>query len=294
MITTKQKCALGGLLAMSAAVWTPQLLARMNDDTSASVAPDGPDEAEMAAIDAEFDLMMAGDSGMDGFSDGPLQAPSAAMPTRADVDGSSGGSPLDPVAGGLVGPDALLASIAAALGQGSTFGGGTGPGVLRDSRVGRSWPGATPAQSEEDAANTSATLVFLRTHPLRGTFVTESRAFAIFGAHRLAPGDSLPGTAASVVSVGRSRVVVEEAGMSVEVELPPLQTSEARMSAQAAQRGAGGLQDRSAAQAGSPQGLGSSMPGGVAPQAGTAGSGSAGAMGGADGVDAIDLGGDLR
>ena len=55
MITTKQKWLLGGLLAMSAGVWTPQILGGGGGgDSSAQVARDGPTEAEMLEMEAEM------------------------------------------------------------------------------------------------------------------------------------------------------------------------------------------------------------------------------------------------
>ncbi|MEO0660887.1 MAG: hypothetical protein AAFZ87_05060, partial [Planctomycetota bacterium] len=107
MITTKQKVLLGALVPLGAAVWVPQLMARMESDSSASI------EAE---ADLELDVMepVAG-----GFDDG-LDVDGGAL--GAADPGGSGGAPSTVSSEPLRGPDDTLAAILDTLQRSEAFG----------------------------------------------------------------------------------------------------------------------------------------------------------------------------
>ncbi|MEM8709774.1 MAG: hypothetical protein AAGG01_02380, partial [Planctomycetota bacterium] len=98
----------------------------------------------------------------------------------------------------------------------------------------------TPLAQEDEVESEPAIFGFLEDQPLRGTIVGENFSIALIGKQRVRLGEIVPGTAAKVTEIHRGRVVLVEAGMTIEVELAPLETSEALMRARAAAQVSGG------------------------------------------------------
>ncbi|MEL6713507.1 MAG: hypothetical protein AAFP86_07025, partial [Planctomycetota bacterium] len=208
MITTKQKVLLGALVPLGAAVWVPQLMARMESDSSASI------EAE---ADLELDVMepVAG-----GFDDG------LGLEEGAVAGDGSSDAPSTEASAALRGPDDTLAAILDTLQRSEAFGAPApqrgGGGLVALARE------IEAAESEDAELYSSPMVDFVDDHPLRGTVTGAVTRFALFGNYRIAEGEMLPGTSARLASVTRGEVKIEESGVSLEVALPPLATDPSR------------------------------------------------------------------
>lgn len=198
MITTKQKWILGGLLAASAGVWTPQLMQRASSDSKAQLVLDGPTEAEMLEIDAEVDEM--------------------------DVGGGSGGTrrpAQDRRPGQVDGPDEIVGSILGALGTSDVFSGEARHRTLQE--IADDW-----ARQSGDGLQEQRTplAIFLDENPFGATMVGANSRVAMLGPYTVHEGDEIPGTDAHVVEIDSGGIVIESGGMTVEIDLPPLRASE--------------------------------------------------------------------
>lgn len=218
MITNKQKWVLGGLVTLSAAIWTPQVLERVGGDTSSQVGVDaGPNEEEMLSIEMETTGQLPGDS-----------APSARRLTGALTGGAGASTGLSAGNGELApgGSTAIVSEVLRTLRQSEAFN--------VDSSL------ETPAASVTDQdpqtevqveSEPPSLVAFLEENPLRGTIVGESTQMALIGKHRVHVGEVVPGTAATVTEIERGRATLVEGGMTLELELKPLETSEELMRA---------------------------------------------------------------
>ena len=209
MITTKQKWILGGLLTVSAGVWTPQLLERASSDPKAQVVLDGPTEAEMLEIDAEMDEVDFGGGGS-GFTRRPAQ---------------------DRQPGQVDGPDEIVGSILGALGTSDVFSGEARHRTLQE--IADDW-----ARQSGDGLQEQRTplAIFLDENPFGATMIGANSRVAMLGSYTLREGDDLPGTGAHVVEIDSGGIVIESGGMTVEIELPPLRASEMYANDRAAAR----------------------------------------------------------
>ncbi|MFT5733713.1 MAG: hypothetical protein ACJA2W_002243 [Planctomycetota bacterium] len=226
MITHKQKLALGGLVTLSAAIWTPQVLQRFasDDGTKASVSS-GPDESEMIDIDRGGS---AGSPMGAGFSVAPPMAMAGVSGTGSLP--SSGSAPLEstldnrsPMAGGTapVGANAIVSEVLRTLRQSEAFG-------VENKVVG------TTAQIEfgEEVPEPEVLpelVAFVQENPLRGTIVGETYAVALIGKMRVRLGENVPGTGAFLTKIERGRATLNDGGLIIELELRPLETSAALM-----------------------------------------------------------------
>lgn len=199
MITTKQKWTLGALVTLSAAIWLPQIVG--SSGTEAQVGLDGPTEAEMLEMDAEYEAMLAADEGDAG-------GPAPERVVRRDPES-------------VEGPDQIVGSILGALGTSDVF--------SRDARH-RALEGlaADWARESGEAGATvrSPLTAFLEDNPLRGTMTSATSRTAMMGSYTLREGDRIPGTDARLVEIERNGVVVENDGARMDVALPPLRASE--------------------------------------------------------------------
>ncbi len=219
MITTKQKWILGGLVTLSASIWTPQVLQRVTGDarTQSSVEA-GPAEDEMLSIEM-------------GTTGGGL--PSMARPATSTGGTTSGvqaaRAPLPQ--GGAAGSSAIVSEVLQTLRRTEAFGAAARPGepvvASTDDAVVTQEPEARPS-----------IFTFLESNPLRGTIVGEKVSVALIGKHRVRLGETVPGTGAVLTEIGRGRAKLEDGALSVELELKPLETSAALMNARAQQRAA--------------------------------------------------------
>lgn len=223
MITTKQKWILGGLVTLSASVWTPQLLERVNASTSAQVSvASGPDEAEMLQIEMST-------SGTGSTHPGaPLTLTVGSNPSASNTAASSG--TIRPG-----GSTALVSEVLQTLRSTDAFGatafGGSAASTARPAAD--AGEVVAPELDEEPAAQ-PALLVFIEENPLRGTIVGETVSVALIGKHRVRLGETVPGTGAVVSHIERGRATLDDGSLSVELELQPLETDAALMEARAA------------------------------------------------------------
>lgn len=199
MITHKQKLALGGLVTLSAAIWTPQVLQRFASDegTKASVSS-GPDESEMIDIDRG------------GSAGSPMGAGLSVAPPMAMAGGTA-----------PVGANAIVSEVLRTLRQSEAFG-------VENKVVG------TTAQIEfgEEVPEPEVLpelVAFVQENPLRGTIVGETYAVALIGKMRVRLGENVPGTGAFLTKVERGRATLNDGGLIIELELRPLETSAALM-----------------------------------------------------------------
>ena len=223
MITTKQKWILGGLVTLSASVWTPQLLERVNASTSAQVSvASGPDEAEMLQIEMST-------SGTGSTHPGaPLTLTVGTTPTNSKTTGSSG--TIRPG-----GSTALVSEVLQTLRNTDAFGATAfGGSVALNPRPALTGVQVAPLEPTEEPAAQPALLAFIEGNPLRGTIVGETVSVALIGKHRVRLGETVPGTGAVVSHIERGRVTLDDGSLSVELELQPLETDTALMEARAA------------------------------------------------------------
>lgn len=206
MISTKQKWLLGGLVPLCGAIWLPQILGTAGAGTSAQVGIEGPDEAEMMAS-------MGAPTGT-----GASGAMAGGSPSRGGAPAAAGGRAPE-AASTLGGPDAALQAVVAALGDAEAFGIAAGLTPPEDGEPDR----AIGARSAADPVH-SPMLAFVESHPLRGTITGSATRLAIFGEHSVTEGSRIPGTSATLARVTRGGVTVDEGGISLEIELPPLKT----------------------------------------------------------------------
>jgi hypothetical protein len=225
MITNKQKWLLGSLITFSAAVWTPQIMERVGGDTRAQVGVDsGPNEEEMLSIEMETTDLAPGTA-----------RPVANVPAVRSTEPS--GTPVTPLAMGdgqlsAGGSSAIVSEVLRSLRQTEAF--------SVDSEIEDDLAEERVAEIfEEPVAEPPSLMVFLESHPLRGTIVGDTTKMALIGQHRVHLGDIVPGTGAVLADVKRGRVVIEEGDMSVELTLKPLETSTALMNARSQAQGAG-------------------------------------------------------
>ncbi|MEM9380062.1 MAG: hypothetical protein AAGB93_08940 [Planctomycetota bacterium] len=202
MITTKQKWLLGGLVAMSAGVWTPQILGGSGDST-AQVGLDGPTEAELLEMEEEFWEDEA--DAPDGPGSGTSAGGSAAAERRP---------------GEIDGPDEIVGSILGALGTSEVFSGEARHKTLQE--IADEW-----ARESGDVveAPRSPLAQFLEANPFNGTMTGESDRIAMLGAYTVREGDKLPGTAATVREVTRNSLTIATEDEEVRIDLPPLRAS---------------------------------------------------------------------
>lgn len=218
MMTPKQKWTIAGLVPVCLAVWVPQFL--NSNETSGQVSVDGEMGAEMMA-----DESMAGDMAHDD------ETVSGSMSTGGGRASSSSSSGTSQAATGGAGPSGvrdrsrglLVADVLKTLGASEAF---RVPGSTSDALVN----GLNPSGSSEfeglnddEPQVVSPMVSFVEENPLRGTMAGATMRFAVFGSYRVSEGDLLPGTGAMVTEIKRTGVVIQEAGMSLEVTLPPLQ-----------------------------------------------------------------------
>ncbi|MEM1452334.1 MAG: hypothetical protein AAF957_12405 [Planctomycetota bacterium] len=207
MITTKQKWLLGGLLAMSAGVWTPQILGGGGGgDSSAQVALDGPTEAEMLEMEAE----------MGSWDNGGASATGGAVGAGA----SGGTTSSDRQPGEVDGPDEIVGSILGALGTSEVFSGEARHKTLQE--IADEW-----ARESGDVVEVqrSPLAQFLEDNPFNGTMTGETDRIAMVGAYMVREGDTLPGTAAVVREVTRNSLTLATDAEEVRIDLPPLRAS---------------------------------------------------------------------
>ena len=236
MISNKQKWVLGGLVTLSAAIWTPQVMEKVGGATSSQVGVDaGPNEEEMLSI--EMETM--------GHTTGAM-VPAVRRLTPAPATAApSGESPSGQVPAGVEAP-----ILAAGDGQ-LTAGGSTAivSEVLRTLRQTEAFkvdnaleevvdkPSAEALGEEEAAAAPPSLVTFLQANPLRGTIVGETTNMALIGKHRVHLGDMVPGTAAVLTEVARGRATLMEGSMMFDLELQPLETSKELMLARSRSQG---------------------------------------------------------
>ena len=226
-MTPKQKWTIACLVPVCLGVWVPQFFG--DSETSGQVSLEGPTEAELLAVDA-----MPGEPGA------PEPAQGGGRP-RTGGDGSVGTSMQgDPAGDGTNSVQdrsrgLLVADVLKTLGASEAF---RVPGSKSDAVV----QGINSEEVAEPDVFTefdSLMVNFVEEHPLRGTMAGETMRFAVFGSYRVAEGDLLPGTGALVAEIFRTGVRIEEAGLSLEVTLPPLQTRPANSSQDSRAQGAG-------------------------------------------------------
>lgn len=197
MITTKQKWVLGGLVSLSAAIWAPQILGGRSG-TEAQVGLDGPTEAEMLEMDAEFEEMFESEA-----SDGEPQRRPERDPDAVD------------------GPDEIVGSILGALGTSEVFSSQARHETLQG--LAADW---ARESGEAGVVVRTPLAAFLEDNPLRGTMTGATSKIAMLGSYSLREGDRLPGTEARIVEIRRYAIVVENEGARLDVALPPLRASE--------------------------------------------------------------------
>lgn len=239
MISNKQKWLLGGLVTLSAAIWTPQAMERFGGATSSQVSVDaGPNEDEMLSIEMESmgQAPGAGASTVRRAQAGPGGGASAGS-------GSAGSAPGDALVGGGEltpgGSSAIVSEVLRTLRQSEAFKVDDGPEEpvrVRESEE---------TVVDEEAPQLPGLFAFIQANPLRGTIVGETTNMALIGKHRVHLGDMVPGTGATLTEVSRGRATLTEGSMTFELELKPLETSEALMLArsqsQAQSQGSSGL-----------------------------------------------------
>lgn len=225
MISNKQKWLLGCLITFSAAIWTPQIMERVGGDTKAQVGVEsGPNEAEMLSIEME--------------ASEPAPVPSRTVANVQAVRSvESSGTPATPLASGdgqfsAGGSSAIVSEVLRSLRQTEAFSVNDelSDDVVKEQAV---------EIFEEPLIEPPSLMVFLESHPLRGTIVGDTTKMALIGQHRVHLGDIVPGTGAVLADVERGRVVIEEGDLSVELTLKPLETSTALMNARSQAQGAG-------------------------------------------------------
>lgn len=239
MITAKQKWILCGLVPLSGAVWAPQIAARFaGGEEKAQVSIDGPTESEMIEMGDGFAGMVAGDQPVTGG-----QGAQARSRTTPRDPGPESGPQGEGEAGGVTssvsveGPDSVALSVLKALQSADAFGGAAQAQRGRQaSAVSSSQEQGTEVRDLDEAAEPTANrmVVFVQDNPLRGTLTGANRKVALLGSYRLETGMAVPGTSATVVSIERGRVVLEEAGMTIEIEMPPLRADATRARTQSA------------------------------------------------------------
>lgn len=228
MITTKQKVGLGSLITLAGAVWAPQILEMVQARTNAQVGVmSGPDEAEMLAIEQTVTGMPMGPGGLPGAPAAQATTPVSPAPTgTADSQAPPVGS-MGSGLGAPAGSSAVMQEVLRTLGRSHAF--GLAP---TETTIFEEDAEASPSE-EAELESPPAIFGFLEEQPLRGTIVGESLSIALIGKQRVRLGEIIPGTAATVTEIHRGRVVLEEGGMTLEVELAPLETSEELMRARA-------------------------------------------------------------
>ncbi|QDV06857.1 hypothetical protein Poly30_23740 [Planctomycetes bacterium Poly30] len=231
MITTKQKWALGGLITLSAAVWTPQIMARFGGTTSAQLGVDaGPGEDEMLTIELGTTAPSPRPSTV------RTNPPPAQGPSEGAYDGPAGSSPAaaetatDPLAAPApaTGSRAIVSEVLRTLRQSEAF------GIAEEADAATALMDSEGPVSEPDRP--PALFTYLETHPLRGTIVGETMSVALIGQNRVRLGEMVPGTSATLVSVERGRATLEEGDITIELELAPLRTSTRLMAERDLQR----------------------------------------------------------
>lgn len=237
MMTPKQKWMMAGLVPVCLAVWVPQFL--NTGQTSGQVSIDGDMDAEFMPDDSMTGDVGSGDASYGGLSNtsGGGRAASASGGTSEALAGRSESSGLSDRSRGL-----LVADVLKTLGASEAF---RVPGSRSDAVVNGLLPGESTALegSGVEPELVSPMVSFVEEHPLRGTMAGETVRFAVFGSYRVAEGDLLPGTGAKVMEIKRTGVVIQEAGMSLEVTLPPLQTHPMSAPTQAGDAGVPDLSD---------------------------------------------------
>lgn len=236
MITKKQKWLLGGLVPLCGAIWVPQFIGGGGrGDTSAQLAIDGPTEAEMVEMNGG-----AGPGFEGGFDGGGSASPTARPSATAAHDVPLGGP--DATVGGtasraVAGPESTALAVLNALRSAEAFGApGAKDAPHRSSDPRAPRPGG---DAEVDADTTNAMLAFVAKNPLRGTLTGAKRRVALLGSYRLEAGARVPGTSATVTSIERGLVTLDDGEMSIELDLPPLETDPARARRRAAGDGSG-------------------------------------------------------
>ncbi len=226
MITNKQKWVLGGLVTLSAAIWTPQVLERVGGGTSSQVALDaGPNEEEMLSIEMESTGQLPGPSGSvsqavpGGGSTGFVSAPTEGL-SIADGQLAPGGS------------TAIVSEVLRTLRQTEAF------SVDNELEEVVEEPEAMELE-EEAAPELPSLMLFLQENPLRGTLVGDTTQMALIGKNRVHLGEVVPGTGAVLTAVKRGHATLTEGSMVVELTLKPLETSEELMNARSQAQGAG-------------------------------------------------------
>ncbi len=217
MMTPKQKWTIAGLVPVCLAVWVPQLL--NSGTTSGQVSLDGPAESEIMPGETMPGVSGAGAPHQSG-GQGPAPSPGGGSQPSGPGDKAGGDAGTDRSRGMLV------ADVLKTLGASEAF---RVPGSRSDAVVQGIANGETGEEEGAGEFSSSAQLVspmvsFVEDHPLRGTMAGETTRFAVFGSHRVREGELLPGTGAVVAEIRRTGVRIEEAGMTLEVSLPPLQT----------------------------------------------------------------------
>lgn len=243
MITTKQKWALGGLILLSAGVWTPQIMARFGGTTSAQLGIEsGPGEDEMLSI--EMGTMAPTTMGTsipmgDAFPDGrSTHSVSPNGPaTRLPSTGPGGSSHAGPsqeddsmaTQGAPTSSRAIVSEVLRTLRQSEAF------GIAEEANEAAAILDSEELTPELEPELPPAIFTYLESHPLRGTIVGETLNIALIGQHRVRLGETVPGTAAVLVSVERGHATLEEGSLTIELELAPLQTSSTLMAARSLQ-----------------------------------------------------------
>lgn len=234
MITPKQKWALGGLITLSAAIWTPQIMERVSGGTSAQAGvAAGPAEDEMLRIEMET----SGAGGAMASATGvPVREvrPLTPTPAQEGAEMDPGGAPNAPV-----GSQAIVSEVLRTLRQSEAFSVAESPMPQPVAHgVGEVF---------QEPESPPELFKFVQANPLRGTIAGETVRVALIGPYRVHLGETVPGTGAVLVEVERGLVVLEDGAVRIELELEPLKTSSAlmaersRQSQNAATGGAVGL-----------------------------------------------------